>query len=76
MEQWSDLFTNRQATALCVFSDLVKEARAEIASRSSVLHNNSQYANIYADAVTLYLSLLVGKLTNRSHMMLDVTLAV
>jgi putative DNA methylase len=53
----SDLFTNRQLTALTTFSDLVMEARAQI------LDDGGEPA--YADAVATYLGFVVDRLADR-----------
>ena len=54
----SDLFTNRQLTALTTFSDLVMEARARI------LTDDGEPA--YADAVATYLGFVVDRLADYS----------
>ena len=54
----ADLFTNRQLTALCTFSDLVGEARQRIIADGS--------DPTYADAVVTYLTFLVGKIADRN----------
>jgi len=54
----SDLFTNRQLTALTTFSDLVMEARAR------VLTDGGEPA--YADAVATYLGFVVDRLADYS----------
>jgi putative DNA methylase len=51
-----DLFTNRQLTALATFSDLVMEARAKLVADGA--------DEPYADAVTTYLALTVGRLAD------------
>ena len=56
--QWADLFTARQLNAMCTFADLVAEAREQI------LVDGGDEA--YADAITHYLSLAIGRLANRS----------
>lgn len=70
MEQWSDLFTNRQLTALTTFSDLVGEARERIRSdtastgapdESKGIATGGTGASAYADAVSLFLSFAVDK---------------
>jgi putative DNA methylase len=55
----ADLFTNRQLTALCTFSDLVAEARGQVLVDS---HGDIGYA----DAVATYLSFLIGKAADRN----------
>ncbi|MBA4046060.1 MAG: hypothetical protein C0511_07645 [Hyphomicrobium sp.] len=56
LETWGDLFTDRQVVALSTFSDLVKEARAELISAGA----REEYAN----AVSVYLAFAISKLTN------------
>jgi putative DNA methylase len=53
MTQHADLFTNRQLTALCTFSDLVGEARTKL------LTDGADPA--YADAVATYLAFAVSR---------------
>jgi putative DNA methylase len=53
----SQLFTNRQLVALTTFSDLVAEARDQIVADGG--------DDDYADAVTTYLGLGIGRLANR-----------
>jgi len=55
----ADLFTNRQLTALCTFSELVTEAR------SCVLDDSGEDTD-YADAVATYLAFLVSKTADRN----------
>jgi putative DNA methylase len=52
-----DLFTNRQLTALCTFSDLVMESRDKV-------FTDSQGDTPYADAVATYLALGVSRLAD------------
>lgn len=58
MRSWADLFTNRQLTVFCTFSDLVQEARDRAAADSG----NSDYA----DAVATYLALAVSRAADTS----------
>jgi len=55
----ADLFTNRQLTALCTFSDLVAEAR-----QKALADSGGDMA--YADALATYLAFLVGKMADRN----------
>ena len=50
---WYELFTNRQLTALTIFSDLIADVRSQIARDGA--------DDIYTDAVCTYLSLAIGK---------------
>ena len=69
MTKWSDLFTNRQLTALSTLSDLVHEARERISSDALAaglsgdepLATGGVGAKAYADAVTAYLAIAVSK---------------
>jgi putative DNA methylase len=59
MTHHSDLFTYRQLTALCTFSDLVTEARTRVLADT----NGNRH---YADAVATYLAFVVGKTSDAS----------
>lgn len=72
MNQWADLFTNRQLVALTTLSDLVMEAR-ERALRDALaagappgdrLESGGADAEAYADAVATYLGLIISRLTD------------
>jgi len=73
MEQFSQLFTNRQLVALTTFSDLVQEAREQV-KRSAMtaglpddgklLDAGGNGATAYADAVGTYLAFAVDKGAN------------
>ena len=56
--QWADLFTARQLNAMCTFAGLVAEAREEVLADGG--------DEPYADAITHYLSLAIGRLAKRS----------
>ena len=56
--KWADLFTNRQLTAFCAFSDLVQLARTQVITDSG----NSEYG----DAVATYLALAVSRAADSS----------
>ena len=49
---WSDMFTERQLTALTAFADILTEARIMIADRSG---------EDYADTIVTYLALVIGR---------------
>ena len=75
LSKWADLFTPRQLTTLCTFSDLIAEAREKALSDASAaglsddptpLHAGGTGAVGYADAITHYLGLSLGRLANRS----------
>lgn len=74
MNEWVDLFTNRQLTALTTFSDLVSEARERIFADSRAtgmaagvrLEAGGTDASAYADAVATYLGLAVSRVSDYS----------
>lgn len=76
--QWRDLFTRRQAVALTTFSDLLAEARQRIRQDALIagmaddgkgLESGGRGATAYAEAVTVYLALALGKLTDYNNML-------
>jgi putative DNA methylase len=75
MKEFTDLFTDRQLTALTVFSDLVAEARDLVLTdaseaglpRGESLATGGNGAEAYADAIAVYLSLAVCRLANWSN---------
>jgi putative DNA methylase len=70
MEQFSQLFTNRQLVALTTFSDLVQEARERVKYDAGLpddarsLDAGGTGAGAYADAVAVYLGMAIGKLSD------------
>lgn len=56
LTSWADLFTNRQLTALGVFSDLVGVARDRAATDSG--------SAAYGDAIATYLAMAVSRMTD------------
>lgn len=73
MDNFGDLFTDRQLIALNTFSDLVNEIREEIEQDAikaglpndkTPLKDNGCGAKAYAEAVSVYLGLAVGRTTN------------
>ena len=73
MQKWADLFTLRQLVALTTFSDLVGEAMKrvrqdaeamELPDDGQPLRGGSTGASAYAEAVGVYLSLGVSKLSD------------
>jgi putative DNA methylase len=75
MTRHCDLFTPRQLVALTTFSDLVGEARERVKADAIAagmiddglsLNNGGTGATAYADAVSVYLGLNIGRLANRS----------
>lgn len=74
MSQWTDLFTNRQLTALTTFSDLVGEAREQVLKdalatdlpEGNGLADGGTEAAAYADAVATYLAFAISRTTNKS----------
>jgi len=59
MTRHLDLFTNRQLTALCIYSDLVSEARQR------VIHDGDNPT--YADVVATYLMLAVSRICDSNN---------
>ncbi|HIR18063.1 MAG TPA: DUF1156 domain-containing protein [Candidatus Caccocola faecigallinarum] len=75
MTEYSDLFSNRQLTALTTFSDLVGEARkqaeadavaAGLPDDHIALCDGGSGARAYGEAVAVYLAFLVDQLANHS----------
>ena len=73
MTTFGDLFTDRQLVALNAFSDLVHKAREQIEADALVggknpdptpLRDGGKGAKAYAEAVSVYLSFAISKLTN------------
>ncbi|MDV6373668.1 DUF1156 domain-containing protein [Deinococcus arenicola] len=71
MPLFSDIFTNRQLTALTTFSDLVAEAREHVKAdalaagmeEGQFLRDGGNGAQAYAEAVGVYLAFTVDKVT-------------
>lgn len=76
MTDYADLFTNRQITALTLFSDLIYEAQTK-AERDAVrcgmsndhipLHENGRGAKAYGEAVGVYLAFCLDKMADLSN---------
>ena len=75
MIKWRDLFTPRQLVALTTFSDLAGEARARVErdaivaglpDDSTPLRDGGTGATAYAEAVGVYLALLINQVANHS----------
>lgn len=73
---FGDLFTDRQLVALNTFSDLVQEARAQIEADAlaaglsadpTPLRDDGRGAKAYAEAVSVYLYFIIGKLTDLAN---------
>ena len=72
-ENYSDLFTNRQLTALTTFTELVGEARQQVLEdalasgmpEGEPLSKGGHDAAAYADAVATYLAFAISKLADR-----------
>ena len=75
LSTWGDLFTPRQLVALTTFSDLVTEATEQV-RRDAVaaglpddecpLRDGGTGATAYAEAVAVYLALLINQVANHS----------
>ena len=57
--QWHKLFTNRQLTALTTFSDLISDIKQQVIEDGG--------SKDYSDAIAVYLSFLIDKLTAYSN---------
>lgn len=62
---WAEFFSDRQLTTLATFSDLALEVDSQVESDAFAARHAAD-AREYADAITLYMGLAVGKLANRS----------
>lgn len=77
MTTWGDLFTPRQLVALTTFSDLVAEARERVKAdalahglpEGAPLREGGNGAQAYAEAVGVYLTLIVSRSTERNNNM-------
>jgi putative DNA methylase len=74
IKKWSDLFTDRQLSALGIFSDLVQEARAQIKADAldALRHDDSKPLSeggaghaAYAEAIGVYLAFAVDRVVDR-----------
>ncbi len=72
---WSDLFTPRQLTTMCAFTELLPQVRDQVIGDAHAvgiegdalrLHDGGSGPVAYADAITHYLGLALGRLANRS----------
>lgn len=75
MKDYSDLFTPRQLTALCAFSELINEAqiKAESDAVAAGMYNDhiglsqkGHSAKAYSEAISVYLAFAVDKMVNLS----------
>jgi putative DNA methylase len=66
LERYSDLFTNRQLTALTLFSDLVREARDHVVNDAQDSGLDLAEATKYGAAISTYLAFAVSKLADWS----------
>lgn len=74
LTKFSDLFTNRQLTALTTLSDLVSEVRDKVLSDARAagftdgarLEDGGSGAEAYADAVATYLGLIISRVSDRN----------
>lgn len=64
MTKHSDLFTNRQLTALCTLSDLVQETHATVVADALAGGASAGSSTAYADAVCTYLGFGVSRLSD------------
>lgn len=75
LRAWSDLFTPRQLTTMCAFTALLPQVRDRVIADAEAagiegdvlrLHEGGTGPVAYADAITHYLGLTLGRLANRS----------
>lgn len=75
MTDYSDLFTNRQLTALTTFSDLVAKAQEKATDDAVAAGMNNDYVSLaeggsgalaYGQAISVYLAFGIDRLSNRS----------
>ncbi len=75
LTEWADLFTARQLTTLCALTEALPEVRDQVEREAAVagfdddsrrLREGGMGAAAYADAVTHYLALTIGRLANRT----------
>ncbi len=75
LTEWADLFTARQLTTLCAFTEALPEVRERVAREATAaglgddprrLNDGGLGAVAYADAVSHYLALSIGRLANRT----------
>ena len=57
LDEWHQLFTNRQLTALTTFSDLIPEVKSQVLDDGG--------SNDYADALAVYLAFLVDRFADK-----------
>ena len=69
MEEWSDLFADRQMKALTTFSDLINEVYDHIIQQHLAINYCQDKAKSYASAVATYLSFAVDRLTMASNLL-------
>lgn len=75
LTEWADLFTARQLTTLCAFTEALPEVREQVEREAAAagfdddprrLREGGTGAVAYADAITHYLALAIGRLANRT----------
>lgn len=74
LTEWADLFTARQLTTLCAFTEALPEVREQVEDKAAAagyddsrrLRDGGTGAVAYADAITHYLALAIGRLANRT----------
>ena len=85
IDQFDQLFTNRQLSALNTFSELVREATARVRCDATVaglsddncpLRHGGTGATAYAEAIGLYLGFAVSKTANRASTLCTFQIAV
>lgn len=75
LTEWADLFTARQLTTLCAFTEALPQVRERVEREAAAagfdddprrLRDGGTGAVAYADAITHYLALAIGRLANRT----------
>jgi len=75
LTEWADLFTARQLTTLCAFTEALPEVREQVEREAAAagydddprrLREGGTGTVAYADAITHYLALAIGRLANRT----------
>ena len=66
LDNWSDLFTERQLQTLATFSDVIQEARQKAsADYAAAMAGDSEQCKLFGDAVAVYLSFSLSRSIDR-----------
>lgn len=66
---WGDLFTNRQLAALNTFADLIPQVKNKVLKDASAAKGSDIDITAYADAIAVYMALIISRLTNTINAM-------